>query len=119
MHYWTVEEAREFLPRLKGLVEIIRHTTQVRTGKVGSQNGHVAPETEAREAVEELEAGDVILRDTTTGLTDFPALGEDGVVYYLCWRLGDDDLAWWHLPEEGFPGRKPLPRYPRGPGGSL
>ena len=112
MRYWTVEEARAYLPRLKQLVETIRRTNQVRAGKVGSQNGHVSPETEAREAVEELEAGDIILRDTTTGLSDFPALGEDGVVYYLCWRLGEDELAWWHLPEEGFPGRKPLPRYP-------
>jgi len=46
-------------------------------------------------------------------LVDFPALGEDGVVYYLCWRLDDgDQVAWWHLPAEGFAGRKPLPRQP-------
>ncbi|MGH9280009.1 MAG: DUF2203 family protein [Acidimicrobiales bacterium] len=45
-----------------------------------------------------------------TGLLDFHAQGGDGVVYYLCWKLGEPELAWWHRPEDGFPGRKPLPR---------
>lgn len=119
MRYWTVEEARSYLPRLKELVETVRHTSQVQAGTAGSRNGSVSPAAEAKEAIDELRSGDIILRDATTGLSDFPAMGEDGVVYYLCWRLGEDDLAWWHLPEEGFPGRKPLPRHPRGPGGSL
>ena len=99
-------------------METIRHSGQVRAGKVGSRNGHASPVSRrAGRRVEELKAGDIILRDATTGLIDFHALGADGVVYFLCWRLGEDDLAWWHLPEEGFPGRKPLPRDPRGPGG--
>ena len=41
---------------------------------------------------------------------DESARGADGVVYLLCWRLDEPDLAWWHLPEDGFAGRKPLPR---------
>lgn len=119
MRYWTVEEARAYLPRLRALLETVRQTNQVQAGRVGSRNGRASPVAEAKEALEELRAGSIILRDATTGLTDFPALGEDGVVYFLCWRLGDEELSWWHLPEEGFPGRKPLPRHPRGPGGSL
>jgi len=119
VHYWTVEDAREYLPRLKELVETVRHSTQQQAGKVGSRNGSSSPVTDAVKALEELKAGDIILRDANTGLSDFPAMGEDGVVYHLCWRLGEDALEWWHLPEEGFPGRKPLPRFPRGPGGSL
>ncbi len=119
MRYWTVDEARAYLPRLKELVETVRHSSQVQAGKAGSRNGSRSPVSESVEAVAELKAGDIVLRDANTGLTDFPALGEDGVVYYLCWRLGEDDLSWWHLPEEGFPGRKPLPRIPRGPGSSL
>jgi hypothetical protein len=47
-----------------------------------------------------------------TGLLDFHAKGSDGVVYFLCWRLDEEDLGFWHLPSEGFPGRKPLPRDP-------
>ena len=51
-----------------------------------------------------------MLRDPSVGLIDFHARGPDGVVYLLCWRLDEPDLAWWHLPEDGFAGRKPLPR---------
>lgn len=75
-------------------------------------NGHGPTSEQIEEAVAELAEGDIILRDPSTGLVDFHARGADGVVYYLCWRTGEDDLAWWHLPAEGFAGRKPLPRNP-------
>ena len=75
MRYWTVEEARDYLPRLKQLVEIIRRTNQVQAGKVGSQNGQTSPVADAREAVAELAEGDIILRDTTTGPERFPRPG--------------------------------------------
>ncbi len=110
MRYWTLDEARAYLPRLRELVERIHAAAQARSGRVGSTNGDRSPVVDAQEAYEELNEGDIILRDATTGLIDFHARGSDGVVYYLCWRRGEDELAWWHLPEEGFPGRKPLPR---------
>jgi hypothetical protein len=112
VRYWTVAEARGYLPRLRQLVGTIRHAALAHAGKVPSVNGERSPMVDAQEAFEELQAGDIILRDAETGLIDFHALGADGVVYFLCWRLDDDDLAWWHLPQEGFPGRKPLPRDP-------
>ncbi|PZS26190.1 MAG: DUF2203 domain-containing protein [Pseudonocardiales bacterium] len=40
-------------------------------------------------------------------LLDFPADLGDGVVL-LCWLEGDVDLAWWHRPELGFAGRRPI-----------
>ncbi len=110
MRYWTVDEARAYLPRLKELVETIHHAARAQKGAVPSVNGDRSPMRDAQEAYEELLAGDIILRDPNTGLVDFHARGSDGVVYFLCWRLGEPELAWWHLPEEGFPGRKPLPR---------
>ncbi len=112
MRYWTVEEARAYLPRLKELVETINHAARARTGAVPSVNGERSPMRDAQEAYEELVAGDIILRDAHTGLVDFHARGDDGVVYFLCWRLGEDDLAWWHRPEDGIAGRQPLPREP-------
>jgi len=49
----------------------------------------------------------IILRDIPTGLIDFPA--EKGETQYLlCWRLDDKDLDFWHLPNDGFIGRRPL-----------
>jgi hypothetical protein len=97
---------------VKELVGIIRHAALVRAGRHPSPNGQRSLLVDAQEAYEELQAGDIILRDATTGLIDFHAQGEDGVLYFLCWRWGEPDLGWWHLPEEGFPGRKPLPREP-------
>jgi len=110
VRYWTVTEARAHLPRVRELAECIRHAAQLRAGKAGSTNGNRAPILDAEEAYQELRAGDIIFRDAMTGLLDFHAKGADGVVYFLCWRLGEADLGWWHLPSEGFPGRKPLPR---------
>jgi len=112
VRYWTVEEARAYLPRVRELVETIRHATLARAGKAPSTNGDHSPMADAQQAFEELEAGDIVLRDPSTGLIDFRAMGTDGVVYLLCWHLGEDDLAWWHLPEAGIAGRQPLPRDP-------
>lgn len=112
VRFWTVDEARAYLPRLKELVERIRHAAQARAGHQPSTNGKSSPMVDAQEAFEELQAGDIILRDAQRGLIDFHAKGADGVVYYLCWVLDEPELAWWHLPEDGFPGRRPLPRDP-------
>lgn len=58
-------------------------------------------------AVRRLEAWDVTLRDIGTGLVDFPALAT-GRPIWLCWRLGEADIAWWHELSTGIGGRKPL-----------
>ncbi len=49
----------------------------------------------------------VVLRDIRTGLLDFPAR-QQGLDYFLCWRLGEADIQYWHLANDGFIGRKPL-----------
>jgi hypothetical protein len=58
-------------------------------------------------AVERLDRWDVTLRDIGTGLIDFPAL-VNGRQVWLCWRLGEDDVAWWHELSTGIAGRRPL-----------
>jgi hypothetical protein len=47
------------------------------------------------------------VKDADTGLVDFPAQVA-GAEAFLCWRLGEDEIAYWHGIDEGFPGRKPL-----------
>jgi hypothetical protein len=49
----------------------------------------------------------VILRDLRTGLLDFPAR-QDKFDYFLCWKLSDTDIDFWHLQNDGFIGRRPL-----------
>jgi hypothetical protein len=59
------------------------------------------------EAVAQLESWDVTLRDIPSGLIDFPAMAS-GRPIWLCWRLGEEGIGWWHETTEGFAGRKPL-----------
>ncbi len=58
-------------------------------------------------AVERLIEWDVTLRDIEDGLVDFPAL-VNGRQVWLCWRLGEGEVAWWHEFSTGFGGRRPL-----------
>jgi hypothetical protein len=50
---------------------------------------------------------EVTLREIETGLVDFPALA-NGRQIWLCWRLGEGDIEWWHELDEGFAGRRRL-----------
>jgi hypothetical protein len=110
VRFWTVEEARAYLPQLRELVERIKQAADAHA-KV-STNGDEQPGEGAGDALAELAAGDIIVRDPHAGLIDFHARGPDGVVYLICWRLGEDDIEWWHLPDAGFAGRRRLPRDP-------
>lgn len=49
----------------------------------------------------------ISLRDIQTGLIDFPAL-VNGRQVWLCWQLGEGDIAWWHELDSGFSGRERL-----------
>ena len=58
-------------------------------------------------SVRQIDAWGVTLRDIGTGLVDLPALA-NGRPIWLCWKLGEDDIAWWHELDAGIAGRKPL-----------
>jgi len=154
--YWTVDEARAYLPRLRVLLGVIRRAAHLavsartnghatmpasghgRTGPDGSSDGPEEPDVpvppghsaraghpaqpadtspddeiavaiDVEQAVQELEERGIVLRDADRGLIDFPARHPGGRDVLLCWQLGEDDLEWWHLPEDGFAGRRPLP----------
>jgi hypothetical protein len=64
-----------------------------------------------------LETGCVI-KDLDLGLLDFPSIIDNEEVY-LCWKLGEDRIRYYHRQDEGFAGRKPIdPRDP-GPGDTV
>jgi hypothetical protein len=56
----------------------------------------------------------VVLRDIPSGLLDLPTIvsGHDA---WLCWRLGEDRVGWWHRTDEGVAGRRPLAALPDDP----
>jgi hypothetical protein len=114
---WTVEEANEALPRVGELVEQIRAARV--TLRSGSPNGRSRSNGRSgrsggdarepiRRAVEELMSEGIVLRDPERGLIDFPALSPSGRRYWLCWVVGEPEVAWWHWEHTGFAGRQPL-----------
>ena len=117
---FTVDEANSLLSSLRPALERIREARQVvlsggeRITKTAGLNGggkHGREYWEAlqtlRRDVEALVQQGIVLRDPETGLIDFPAR-RDGREVFLCWRLGEDHVGYWHGPETGFAGRKPL-----------
>lgn len=92
---WTVETANGALARVGDLVQ------RVRDGDVTLQV-----------AVEALAGDGIVLRDPARGLVDFAALSSDGRQYWLCWVVGEPDVAFWHWPEDGFAGRAPVDDLP-------
>ena len=60
-----------------------------------------------RDALEKIHATGCIVKDLEVGLLDFPSR-IDGEDVYLCWRLGEDRIRFYHRQDEGFSGRKPI-----------
>jgi hypothetical protein len=58
-------------------------------------------------AIEHLEATGVIIKSVDEGLLDFPSMRFDEEVW-LCWKVGEKSIKFWHGKDEGFMGRKPL-----------
>jgi hypothetical protein len=58
-------------------------------------------------AVTQIDGWGLELREIETGLVDFPALVA-GRPVWLCWRLGEDAVGWWHEVSEGFDSRRRL-----------
>lgn len=59
------------------------------------------------ELVDKVQKLGVEVKDLDMGLVDFRARRGDAE-YYLCWRVGENGIAWWHTLEGGFTGRQPL-----------
>jgi hypothetical protein len=62
---------------------------------------------ETKDTLTEIEEIGVQVKDLEQGLLDFPCV-LDGKTVLLCWKLGEEEIGYWHLPEDGFEGRKPL-----------
>lgn len=120
--HYTLEEAAELLPRVAGIVERMRvarnqlgdREAREALSEAGPTNGGGTPGRtvsqgflELRDSMIELRELEVVLRDLDRGLLDFPSL-RDGREVYLCWQEGEDAIRFWHEPDTGFGGRRPL-----------
>jgi hypothetical protein len=128
---FTPDEANEALARLRPIAERMvahrqvllqaqRRQAQLVT-RIAGDGGDLSPsdlrvaaaevEREANvlaECVRRISDAGVQVKDVDEGLLDFPARrGDEDVL--LCWKVGEDEVAFWHGIDEGFAGRKPLP----------
>ena len=129
--YFTVEEANEALAEVRPLTEeLVSHRRALvelqerqaaLTTRISGNGGNVEPSElqEVQERLDEEVAGiarcvarihelGAQVKDLDEGLVDFPAL-RGGEEVLLCWRLGEDEIEFWHGLDEGFSGRRPLP----------
>jgi hypothetical protein len=58
-------------------------------------------------ALDQIQETGCVVKDLDVGLLDFPARIDDEDVY-LCWKLGEDRIRFYHRQDEGFAGRKPI-----------
>jgi hypothetical protein len=115
-------EADALLPRLRVLIRRLQEAAtsaaavaaRDHLAAAGRSNGSAgAAEAAGRSsdeistALEGIDTLGVILRDPATGLCDFPST-RDGVQIYLCWKLDEDEVAWWHTRDTGVASRRPL-----------
>jgi hypothetical protein len=128
---FTPEEANAALVELRPVVErMVQHRRNLVAAqklqvelvtRIAGNGGDLMPsdlreavETIQREATAIAECADHInaagaeVKSLEEGLLDFPAKrGDEDVL--LCWKLGEDEIRYWHGVDEGFAGRKPLP----------
>ena len=128
---FTLDEAQMLLPILesllkqaihgKKLIEDVDAQLQETAHRVFLNGGtllnvvHLARRKAEREkairrvkdALAEIDATGVQVKDLDIGLLDFPCKVE-GEVLLLCWKLGEPSITHWHGTSEGFAGRKPI-----------
>jgi hypothetical protein len=130
--YFTIPEANAILPLLRSILRdvtelardvrdrqerLARVLPQAR-GSLGEPYNEELQQIQAelerdqermREYEAELKNLGVELKDYYTGLVDFPCRME-GREVYLCWRLGEPEVAHWHEIDAGYAGRQKLLR---------
>ncbi len=135
VRYFRLSEATVLLPRLTEMLDALRRfrdqavlkKTQMDLlwqrlsngepvlGTLGEEQREMDSLTARLVAVaKDLEKTGCILRDIDSGLVDFPFRARRGATVFLCWRLGEPTIAFWHGTDEGFAGRKPIAELPVG-----
>jgi len=127
--YFTLDEANALLPRLREILTELQEKKPAfdklqpelrKMARSAAGNGHLQSsdmqekrrraESLAKrleELVAELHRMGCQLKGLDQGLIDFSAVRE-GRKNYLCWRLGEDAIGYWHEQDTGFADRQPL-----------
>ncbi|MDE3181000.1 MAG: DUF2203 domain-containing protein [Acidobacteriota bacterium] len=136
--YFNRQEAEELLPMIgrsleealkqKRSLDVLDEDLSKAAARIMMLGGSVPPYQELarkrgerqqfvaslEESVNKIQETGCVVKDLETGLVDFPSL-LDGQEIYLCWKLGEKRIGYWHSMDEGFAGRKPLEGSPDDP----
>lgn len=126
MHFerhFTVEEAEAMLDEIKDILSEIRRLrisldmqladlekliqTADRNGGGKAAGPYLDDVLRLSSAISRISSRGVFIKDLELGLVDFPHI-RDGEEVFLCWRLGEDSIGYWHNIDAGFKGRRPL-----------
>lgn len=129
--HFTLEQAQRVLPEVEATVReavalkrkfqeadaAVRATVRriSVTGGAVVDRGRAAADVSSRDSaagqlascIKRIQEHGCLVKDLDMGLLDFPARYR-GAEVYLCWKLGEPRIEFWHGPEEGFRGRKPI-----------
>ena len=125
--WYGIDDANRRLEEVRPLLEELRaeraqvadehrllERARAGNGSTGKADELAAHEARIRDIVRSMERRvhlldewGILLRDISSGLIDFPALA-NGRPIWLCWRLGEDQIGWWHEADTGFEARQPL-----------
>jgi hypothetical protein len=131
VRHFTPEEANAALEHVRPLVERMvaqrrEHVAALERqeeleGHIRGNGGGIPPATLAdasaeveriarqlAHTVDEINDHGAQVKDFDEGLIDFPALRR-GETVLLCWKLGEDEIRYWHTVDGGFAGRQELP----------
>jgi hypothetical protein len=105
VHFFTPEEANKVLPEVR---KLLTRAVEIKSSLDRSRGRERMKLLDEFSLITgKLEHLGVELKDLDTGLIDFPAMKFSEPVY-LCWKLGEEEVLYWHGTSEGFRGRKLL-----------
>lgn len=121
--HFTLEEACALLPEVRAAfrqIEDLRVSLGIRVEEIqslmeaaggnggGKKSGKYLSEIlELNSVINKLTKQGILIKDINTGLVDFPHI-RDGKEVFLCWRVGEETIEYWHDLDRGYAGRQKL-----------
>jgi hypothetical protein len=118
---FTLTEANQLLPELEDHLTAVKQgkavlvKTKEEIGKAGANaslggGSVVGPHyihalEQINEHLQAIQETGVLVKEVDSGLCDFPCM-LDGRIVFLCWKLGEPQIEWWHEVHTGFAGRQ-------------
>jgi hypothetical protein len=123
--HFTIDEARALVPELREKLSGISKITlelkmvgfDIYTGKYkpgfhpGTRNEFPDDYTDLIGSIKSITEQGIELKALEYGLVDFPAIRQNGEEVFLCWKLDEDDIEYWHPIPAGFKGREHISNF--------